>query len=447
MSGFTVSASQIEDWYTCPRKWGLRRLAKFQQNIGAFRGDSAHKLLEAWGRDRTPPERGEAAIVRELVASYTGDLEEKKISAEEYAARIVAVVNKMIPLLPDPPWERVEQRLRVAVDGVLWVGKIDLEYDNCIRDHKITSSADYALTEETIRNNCQALIYAYSLLVRKPSDEVVIGWTYGMPGKNPRAWKVETVFTPEHVHAALHPHNETAKKLVKLRVLNPNPLTFEPDFTACEKYGGCEFQQICQPTAEQLMAAYMSEIENTTSQGETKMGLLSGLKQKEAEGGAPASAATTAPPAQAAASAPKAEERSDTAHVIAECQKHAASLLKLGLSRADVVSTLQKRYVGIADIVDSLVSADAPKVEEKAAEKAPAATGAGTAINPPDSPPATAKVEAAPKAEKAAGGRKKLETTGEDPWFAARVKLIERIMSDQTIGTLEAANAISILRS
>src|SRR5258708_544877 len=129
---FTVSASQVEDFYTCQRKWGLRRLARYEQNIGAFRGESAHGLLEAWGQHRTPPEQGEARIAAAVAARYPLDLAEKRITAEEYAARIVAVVNKMIPLLPDPPWERVEQKLRTVVDGVQWTGRIDLEYSNHI---------------------------------------------------------------------------------------------------------------------------------------------------------------------------------------------------------------------------------------------------------------------------------------------------------------------------
>lgn len=437
--GYWSSATQVEDWYLCQRKWGFRRLAKFAPNIGAFRGDSAHKLLEAYGRDNTPPEHGEAEIVRGL-AAYADDLAEKNISAEDYAARIVAVVNKMTPLLPAPPWERVEAQLKTTIDGVTWSGKIDLEYGNTIRDHKITSSPDFALDEETIRTNVQSLLYAYDLLKRKPEfDEVNIGWTYGLPGKTARAWVVETVFKRDYVVTALQPHNETAKKFVKLRTVNP--LALEPNWASCEKYGGCEFQHICQPTPDQLIAAYMADTETQVT-GETTMGLLSNLKSKDAPTTAPSSA-----PASTPASTPATAPRSDTAGAVADCQKDAASLLGLGLPRAEVVKALQARYVGIAPMVDALVPAGTPAVQENAPsittgqapkQDAPA-TGNGAALNPPSAPAEEPKAEAKGKrASKAKGDG--------DPWQAARLDLIERIMADTTISTLEAANAIAILR-
>ncbi len=250
----------------CQRKWGFRSLVRqeYKQDIGAFRGESVHAILEAYGWLRVPPVNHQAGIVAALKAKYATDLAEKKISAEDYADRIVAVAHKMIPLAPEPPWvpTGIEQKIKFRVDGVLWTGRIDLEYDNVVHDHKVTSSRDFIKTPDILATDVQAQAYSYWHFQRKKSPVVRLHWLYGMPGAKPSAKLVEAEIKPLHAFEQMHDvFNPIAKQIRSLYLTNPrpNPLDLKPNFKSCPKFNGCPYQDICKPTAAELMSAYVTE--------------------------------------------------------------------------------------------------------------------------------------------------------------------------------------------
>lgn len=372
----TVSPSQIEAFNLCERKWAFQTVAKvpFVQNIGAWRGDTGHKMLEAFGRDRTPPERLADAFALEVALNYSKDLDEKHISATDYVSRIVGTVNKMTPLYPDPPWPAIEREFKVEIQGVTWAGRKDLEFpgvEGAINDHKFLSSPEYAQTDLTLPFNPQALTYAFEKLYRESLPQVTVKFYYGHISKSPRAWIVQHTFTPEEAVENIRPHNEIAKQIVKLRLKGPNPLDLTPNWLACVHMGGCQFQDRCCPTPEQLIEAHAAKglgEPPTKPTGDTKMegGLLTSLMTPGATNSAPLPATTNQTPA--AALVGSTAERSDSAGAIADMIKDAKNLLRLQIPRADVVKAMCQRYVGIAHVVDSLV----PLEVETAPTPAPA---------------------------------------------------------------------------
>jgi len=375
-----VSPTQVDDFNLCERKWAFRQFSpKEPPNIGAFRGDSGHRILEAYGKDRTPPEIHEANLARGLASRFSEDLAEKKISAEDYAARIIATCNKMIPLLPEPPWERIEEKFSFEIGGVTFCGRVDLQYEgNAIRDHKFSSSADFVKTPEILLTDSQALIYSAWKMVTEGLSEVRFELGYGIPGKKPRAIVVPQVMTAEHVDAMIEPIVERSKEIVRLRLARPDPLSLTPNWNACEAFGGCPYQDRCKPSAEDLIAAKFDRDE--AKQEKKTMGLLNKAKAKVAETGGVAQGGKPDEKGK-----PDPGVRSDDGHAKKECFAHAAKLLEVGLSREDVVTQCAKKFVGLpADAIEACV----PKPQ---------------AINPPDSPkePEGKVEEKAPKGTKA----------------------------------------------
>jgi len=102
-----VSPTQIDDWNRCERYWGFRTLTKqrYEQNLGAFRGERGHEMLEGWGLYHLPPEGFADKFAIDVAMQFPEDLEEKRISAVDYASRLVATVNKMTVHLPEPPFQ------------------------------------------------------------------------------------------------------------------------------------------------------------------------------------------------------------------------------------------------------------------------------------------------------------------------------------------------------
>lgn len=270
----TVSPSSYDTHELCARKFGFRLRDKYAQNLGAFRGDSVHKILELWGTKRKPPADSEAAIINELRARYLTDLTDRPYptTPEEYAGRIVALAHKMIGFLPDPPWTRVEQWVRVKINGVTWVGKVDLQHGgNIVHDHKVTSSppppkngpkdptVHFSKTPADLLTDTQANFYAYAKFFHEAPDTVLLNWLYGQPGKSPRVWLVEQEVTPEHVAAEMARRTDRAKEIVRLLVLRPDPNTLEPNPKACDQLGGCPYQPVCELSPAQMMSAYFHD--------------------------------------------------------------------------------------------------------------------------------------------------------------------------------------------
>lgn len=370
---YSVSASQIDTFgpvdgpkadHQCERRWAFDRDRKHTQDLYAWRGEVGHSMLEAWGKDWTPPETAIEARTNEALVKYGTELDGKLADAKqkwgetatlpEYArafvTRIADTANKMVPLLPSPPWPAIESAFEVTIEGVLWRGRLDLETEDTVFDHKFTGSPEHAKTVEDLLTDPQALAYAHKKVLAQGLSRVNLQWTYGQIGKRAAAWPVRRTLWRGEIEGQIQPHIATSKRLIHLRTIQADPLTLEPNFRACSAFNGCPHESRCQPTPEQLIAAFFKETLPTDTGDKNTMGLLDQISGNTA---APAPGPSTAP-------APN----QDFANVVARVTSEAKSLLGLGLARAEVVSVLAGRYVGIPK---AAVEAAVPDPERDAA--------------------------------------------------------------------------------
>lgn len=358
-TSWAVSASQVEAFNLCERKWAFRTEEKYAQNIGAFRGESVWLLVQRYGKDGTPPENSRANLVKALATRYTADLDEKGTSPDEYAGRIIALANKLIELYPQPPWPRkhkVEDKFRVKIDGVPWTGAIDMHGPGYVRDNKVTSSPDFALllkrdpskpkheSRELLRENVQALIYAWRKMQREGLVSVKLDWVYGQPGARPRVWRVLDEVSKEYVDERILEINETGRKIVRLALAHPDPLSLKPNWDGCHQYGGCPFQDKCQPTIEDI-ASTVFPIEE---QEEKTMGMLSDLKGKKS--------AAEKPPVEEDEEIESEEENEEEEEVEAPKGKPARG--ERGAGKVDRVTMTEKAREDVEQFVGMKVKSD-----------------------------------------------------------------------------------------
>ncbi len=126
-----ISASQIDTYRTCARKWAWKYIGRVDgpQHPSAALGERVHGVLEGWLRD------GKAIDT---------STREGKIAA--------AGVSK----LPMPGRGLVERKFDWrSPAGILYTGRLDLEHERddvlVVHDHKTTSSFGWAKTEEDLK--------------------------------------------------------------------------------------------------------------------------------------------------------------------------------------------------------------------------------------------------------------------------------------------------------
>ena len=275
-----ASASQIERFRRCARKWWWKYAAGFKdpKSPATELGKAVHDVAEHWLR-------GE-------------DLD----GLDQRAVRIFLPGR---PYLPEPPVDPddVEQWIGLpdicepfgdnplgqALDTpvIPIVGRVDLVEQRevkrarvvTITDHKTTSSERYGRTEEQLKTNIQALIYGRAAFEALPNELVVrFRHVYYLTRGPARSWEVGAMLHRAHVDKHFGGIVETLREMRD--VYQETEAAKTPhNPTACGDYGGCPFRGNCRLIG-----------------GSSPMGLLSRKKkQVESKADAPAQTSTTAP--------------------------------------------------------------------------------------------------------------------------------------------------------
>ncbi len=313
--GYFFSASQVETFMGCPRKWGWKYIAgiKPTQATSAQVGDACHKELEK--------HLGGEPIDFTLVV---------------HGVRIGDVIAPGLGLLPVPctPGMKIEGSFSFPSKRGRWswTGRKDLECTDgadfptvdgvpivptgcpVVSDHKSTSDAKWAKTPDALKWDVQANLYAYELLhgtcmvhddcktdaelaracaatnPQQPAVDLV--WTYYQTRGAKKAKRVHLRVLRDHADEAFarietiaarmaKHHDEAACELDKgayVQSMTPNP-------GQCDAYGGCPYQGECQLTITERFSASMS----------TGNDFFSNLANVAAAQDAVAAPATTAP--------------------------------------------------------------------------------------------------------------------------------------------------------
>lgn len=266
-----LSASGINTWIECPRKWAWKYIHKIAAppNPSAARGIEAHDLLAQY---------------------FLG----AKVELPPW-------LRVGLPHLPEPgtPGLVVEGDFAFELRGHRFVGRKDLEILSATPprtiDHKTTKNFRYAKKPDTLRTDIQAVLYGVDAMTRAGSNEVDLLWNYLRA--DPDAPEVKPV-TIRLTRADAEPVMERilaiADQLQTLVDAGATALDLPPNPDACDMFGGCPFQDRCNLTTQERLFP-MSDPEQ----------VLADLKARKAKGiNPPPPPAVVPPPPPVVAKAP-----------------------------------------------------------------------------------------------------------------------------------------------
>lgn len=421
------SASQFKTADLCARKWygeKVLKLPRAQKDYFTF-GTILHEVAERWLRatvkGEVPLPGPEEAMNGSTYSSgiYKGQTVgnavlihppgwDKLISVRE-SSLIVALVDKAIEegVLRREPGGVVEKEFwREFSDTNMWVvGYIDYSFPWEIHDHKTTSNFRYALTPAAQVEDIQMRAYAYAMISESPKDAPdFINLQHNYFLKDPSRPKIKTVRSKVAKTTVLEFWGELENKAADLLALRESATVFleapgpEPGSKACQKYGGCAFQDICSGllTTDQYSTKINRILDNTTEHTpfkghgfsglpkEKDMGLLGDrLGKKEAEKATPKKEESDfiAPPwAAASCSACNGKGWNKKGSPCGICEQLAVKnnlpspdMVKWGLAETEVLFVLPNGIEGTCSLPPAAEKAEVKVVEEESVNPEPVA--------------------------------------------------------------------------
>ena len=184
---WAVSASQLETFTTCQRKWAWEKVAGFasDETEATLLGGRVHKILEDYLEHGTLPDQ---------------------------STREGEIATAGLHLLPPPklPNQRIEFAFKFrSPRGNVYQGRKDFTLLPAapgdiplVGDHKTTSDFRWAKSDEDLRTNIQALIYAADELLRARTEAVDLEWIYYRTRGAPQARKTSLRILAEEVDKA-----------------------------------------------------------------------------------------------------------------------------------------------------------------------------------------------------------------------------------------------------
>jgi len=270
---YKISASQINAWNDCKRKWAWKYIAKIypDPHPAAALGTEVHALLEeyvqtkrAWAYDNHDGTPRKAAYI---------------------AAEALAHLPPLAAAQTEVPFE-----YRVPGNNLIFNGYRDLLLPGvAVYDYKTTSDFRWAKTETTLLRDPQAVIYAHISIEESNVDAIDATWLY-LRTRNPTAQPVTVTFTKEHAALEFSSLVTLAKEISHTHSTVSNPLALEPTPTMCRSYGGCPYQGRCNLGPVDLRKSLFTL--NTPHIGIPDMSILEKLRARQAAG----TPATTASP-------------------------------------------------------------------------------------------------------------------------------------------------------
>jgi len=276
-----VSATQINEYMTCKRRWVagyLLGLKQPQTEAMAF-GEAGHKMLETYHKTGTPPDVTQPwQFTKDSRIRYPG------LSAK-----------KALKHIPPPGTGRSEHGFSFVIKGFKFVGYIDLEWfqsetELYVTDYKFVSSYQSALDAMTLADNVQATIYATKAIIEHNVDSVNLKWIYVLSTKNPSARPIETMLSKNQTGKQMQKLLRICEEMYSLKqeiqeirskndkdyneILNIIP----PTMQSCSRYAGCYYINRCNFTPEEMMKGDLEEMDQNLSDKLKGLGLEQFIK-------------------------------------------------------------------------------------------------------------------------------------------------------------------------
>lgn len=228
-----VSASQVETFRSCPRKWfnGSVLKERAPQSPSQARGEEVHAQIEPY--------------------LLTG-----QIDAASPHAPLVEVARQFLPAPGKGLLVEHEFRMPTFEGGPEFLGYIDLADPRGsvlrIYDHKTTSDFRYAKTPAELCESVQMMAYAqwgFSVLETfgiDKADVVEVAHVYLRTRGKPKAHFVSTVVSREHVEGQWQKILATVREMQGWAQKHPKTADdLPPNTDACGMYGGCYYRPKC----------------------------------------------------------------------------------------------------------------------------------------------------------------------------------------------------------
>lgn len=281
----TTSATQIDQWLMCKRKWVaayLLGLKQPQTEAMAF-GEAGHKYLEVYNRTgKIPDETKPWQFTSSSNIRYPGKS-----------------AKKALKHIPPPHTGRPEHGFKFVIKGIEFIGYIDLEWSDesglWVTDYKFTSGFDNAMDSSTLAANVQAAIYSAKAMFEHKVKEVNLKWIYILSSKNPSAKTVISKLTEDQTKAQLKTllslceemiickntleskcgiyNNYTSLKTLPEEIKNDIINSIEPTVESCSRFNGCYYCDRCKLTEEQLIEGDMNDMDKDMESKLKSMGL------------------------------------------------------------------------------------------------------------------------------------------------------------------------------
>lgn len=280
-----VSASQVETFNQCARKWGFDKIDKLEraEHAGAIESSKLHEECENFHREGAP--------------------------ASSSAARTA------LRLAPPPgPWVVVEQGFEWPMpdSNIVFTGFIDLldltdPKHPRIWDYKFYRDLKYAKDAEDLRNDLQRIVYTHIIFEEFPEAHTV---SFGLIQVSKRGkHDSKTVAYPSDRHMAREHFNKASSlawAIAGHRELTSRAIDIEPppNDTPCSAYGGCPYLAHCPDRPEPTRLSpeeFVLSLTFNEPEDPNDMSFLKNVKKPAAAPTAPVAAAPTPKPAIPAA--------------------------------------------------------------------------------------------------------------------------------------------------
>lgn len=232
-----VSATQIDLWRDCQRKWGFKYVERLQT-----------------------PTHPAAALGTEVqdtqIDPYLATGREFDFSRPSGE---IALALKPLLMLPGTPGLRLRRKFLIPSPSGLfgYQGEFDLWAPDsaCVPgleggapllgDIKTTGNLNYAKTGEALLTDVQAELYSMVSMVEDNVDVLDLVWFYTRTRGAHRAQRSHVRVKASHVVEQFERIDAIGRELVTIKQSNPKVSELPPNVRMCEAYGGCPFRYKC----------------------------------------------------------------------------------------------------------------------------------------------------------------------------------------------------------
>lgn len=255
-SDWVLSASQLETFSSCQRKWAWEKIAGFKpgDTTSTALGGRVHKILEDYLNYGILPDQ---------------------------SSREGQIATQGLHLIPQPRTAgmTVEFEFRFqSPRGNMYTGRKDYIVRTpgawpVVGDHKTTSDWKWCKDSDDLRTNIQAIIYAADELLRSQGAAVDLEWIYYPTKVKADARKVSLRMLAPEVEQGFQAIDDLADQIHQVRATidADHILDLPPTLESCEKYGGCPHRFRCNFTPQGRLSAVMA------SQGKDDQSIMSNL--------------------------------------------------------------------------------------------------------------------------------------------------------------------------